>query len=176
MFYYVLLSSIIFYYVLLCSIMFYYVLLCSIMFYYVLLCYIMLYYVILCSIMFYYVLLCSIMLYYVLLCSIMFYYVLLCSIMFYSNNSLDRSKQAICQQQLYFGMTRIKHQFRHKNGYRSKRRQVGSATNKTATRRNGNNLNGDNYGHIGDRQSKWRNLIAETLTPLVRSATTLVRP
>ena len=29
-------------------------------------------------------------------------------------------------------------------GYRSKRRQVGSATNKTATRRNGDNLNGDN--------------------------------
>ena len=30
------------------------------------------------------------------------------------------------------------------DGIRSKRRQVGSATNKTATRRNGNNLNGDN--------------------------------
>ena len=29
--------------------------------------------------------------------------------MFYSN---DRSKQAICQRQLYFGMTRIKHKFR----------------------------------------------------------------
>ena len=36
-------------------------------------------------------------------------------------------------------------------GYRSKRRQVGSATNKMATRRNGDNLNGDNYSHIGDR-------------------------
>ena len=31
------------------------------------------------------------------------------------------------------------------------RRQVGSATNKTATRLNGDNLNGDNYGDIGDR-------------------------
>ena len=30
------------------------------------------------------------------------------------------------------------------NGIRSKRRQVGSATNKTATRRNGDNLIGDN--------------------------------
>ena len=50
-----------------------------------------------------------IMFYYVLLCSIMFYYVLLCSIMFYSN---DRSKQAICQQQLYFYMPRIKHKFK----------------------------------------------------------------
>ena len=33
-------------------------------------------------------------------------------------------------------------------GIRSKRRQVGSATNKTATRRNGDNLIGDNL--IGD--------------------------
>ena len=78
-------------------------------------CCTLLYSVLLCSIMFYYFLLCSIMFYYVLLCSIIFYYVLLCSIMFYSNDSLARSKQAICQQQLYFGMTRIKHQFRHQN-------------------------------------------------------------
>ena len=98
-----------FYYVILCSIMFYYVLLCSIMFYYAILCYIMFYYVLLCSIMLYYVILCSIMFYYVLLCYIMFHYVLLCSIMFYYN---DRSKQAICQQQLYFYMPRIKHKFK----------------------------------------------------------------
>ena len=69
----------------------------------------MLYYVLLCYIMLYYVILCYIMFYYVLLCSIMLYYVILCYMMFYSN---DRSKQAICQQQLYFYMPRIKHTFK----------------------------------------------------------------
>ena len=32
------------------------------------------------------------------------------------------------------------------DGIQSKRRHVGSATNKTVTRRNGDNLNDDNYG------------------------------
>ena len=44
--------------------------------------------------------------------SVLLCYIILCSIMFYSN---DRSKQAICRRQLYFCMTRIKHQFRHQN-------------------------------------------------------------
>ena len=39
-------------------------------------------------------------------------------------------------------------------GNRSKRRQVGSVTNKTATRWNGDNLNGDNYSHNRDRLSQ----------------------
>ena len=97
------------YSIVLCCTLLYSAVLCCTLLYSVLLCSIMFYYVLLCSIMLYYVLLCSIMFYYVLLCSIMFYYVLLCYIMFYSN---DRLKQAICQQQLYFYMPRIKHKFK----------------------------------------------------------------